>query len=128
MHPITRRYEESGSESGYHGSALSEIQFTPNGRGQYQEFQHGMIFYYEPLGATIVRESVILKWKNETISGDIAYETEGQTIQDYLGFPVLDSFETHEEWPICCFERGAIFVDESTALGFVIYGMAYIKY
>lgn len=71
-----------GAERGIHGYPRSGEQATPNGRGRYNDFQDGGIYWLPELGAHSVHGAIYQKWQ--------AFGYEG----GLLGFPLTSETPT----------------------------------
>ena len=123
--PIDQKYKKLGGSTGFLGNATGKITDTPGKRGQYCEYDHGMIFYNPSLGSYAISSAIVAYWKSDAIANTKAIGTD-TTIMDYLGFPVSDSFKISDSDQACYFERGMIVID--SASGYAIYGHLYKKY
>jgi SpoIID/LytB domain protein len=99
--PIRARWEASGWELGVLGYPVSDQTVTPNGRGSFNHFQGGSIYWSPATGAHDVRGIIRLKWaENRWEAGP-------------LGFPVSDEY-TVPGGRRSDFENGSIVWDRAT--------------
>lgn len=126
MTAIQDKYQQLGGENGFLGKALNTEQLTPTFQGLYQEYEHGMIYYHVDFGAHVLTESVVAKWKSNSVANVVVGNT-GSNIRDYMGFPTQDTKISNEGGEVCYFERGMIVIRKN-GKAFVVYGAVYLAY
>ncbi len=80
--PILQKYEELGAAGGLLGEPKGEQRLCPDGRGKYQHFQGGSIYWAPETGAHEIHGAILEKWKN------MGWET------CVLGYPATDEMTT----------------------------------
>lgn len=75
-------WKSLGAELGPHGFPRSDERATPNGRGRYNDFQNGGIYWLPGLGARSVHGAIYSRW------GVLGYEG------GHLGFPLTNESTT----------------------------------
>jgi LGFP repeat len=131
MSAISDKFQLLQSQGVAIGNAIGEEQSTPNNLGQYQEYEHGAIFYNSCFGACWMTEKVMKKWKSDSVASTLAHN--GSTVQAYLGLPMIDTAGNDSEMEISIFEQGMIVcysTGDSYSAGdsIVVYGPIYNKY
>jgi hypothetical protein len=80
--PIVSKYVELGGDAGFLGKATGGQGTCPDGRGKYQHYEHGSIYWSPETGAHEIHGLIREKWKN------MGWET------CFLGYPVTDELTT----------------------------------
>ena len=102
VHGVVRTaWEETGWEGGPLGYPISDEQKTPDGKGRYNRFESGAIYYTKSTGAHEVYGLIHAKW------AELGYE------KSELGYPVSGEYAT-KDGRQSDFEHGSITVDDET--------------
>jgi uncharacterized protein with LGFP repeats len=100
---IAKLWRQMGAERSRHGYPRSDELPTPDGRGRYNDFQNGGIYYLRAIGARSVHGSIYATW------GRYRYEA------GHLGFPVTNELPTPDgRGRYNHFERGSIYWTPTT--------------
>jgi hypothetical protein len=100
LDPINRKYSE---KSGVLGNAVGGRGTCPDGKGRYQHYQHGSIYWSPDTGAHEVHGAIHEKWKS------LGWET------SFLGYPITDELTTPDgEGRFTHFQGGSIYWTPST--------------
>jgi len=104
VHGIIRdKWKDVGWETGILGYPITDETPTPDGRGRYNVFQRGSIYWTEREGAHEVHGVIRDKWK------DVGWEA------GVLGYPITDEVATPDgAGRYNVFERGSIYWTEAT--------------
>ncbi|MEE2030774.1 alpha/beta hydrolase-fold protein [Rhodococcus chondri] len=96
-------YQGSGGPAGPLGYPTTGESGTPDGRGRFNHFQHGAIYWTPENGAHPVRGAIFEEWKRQGWEGGP------------LGYPVLDEARTPDgRGVVQGFEIGAMYWSEQT--------------
>lgn len=79
---IQKKYNELGGASGFLGDEVGGRGNCPDGKGRYQHYQHGSIYWSPDTGAHEVHGAIREKWKS------LGWET------GFLGYPLTDESTT----------------------------------
>jgi hypothetical protein len=80
--PVTSKYREMGGANGSLGAAVHEVRTAPDGRGRFQAYAGGSIYWSSATGAHVVRGAIRDKW------AQLGWE------RSFLGYPVADETAT----------------------------------
>jgi endonuclease/exonuclease/phosphatase family metal-dependent hydrolase len=110
---IREKWAESGWEQGFLGYPVTDETVTPDGRGRYNHFQGGSIYWTPETGAHEVHGSIRDKW------AELGWE------RSTLGYPTSDEQDGLYKGRISYFEGGSIYWRyHQVALTFVVQNMA----
>lgn len=76
--PIIKKYGELGGSSGFLGNPVGGKGRCPDGKGRFQHYEHGSIYWSPVTGAHEIHGSIREKWKS------LGWET------SFLGYPLTD--------------------------------------
>ena len=93
---IRDRYVQFGGPDGWLGFPLTDETATPDGRGRYNHFEHGSIYWSPATGALEVHGAIRDKW------AELGYE------RGWLGYPRSDEVG-FDDGRVSLFEHGAIY-------------------
>jgi len=93
---IRDRYVQFGGPEGWLGFPLTDETATPDGRGRYNHFEHGSIYWSPATGAFEVHGAIRDKW------AELGYE------RGWLGYPRSDEVG-FDDGRVSLFEHGAIY-------------------
>ena len=109
-------YQANGGAGGPLGLPTGPEKGAPDGRGRYQTFQHGVIYFTPKTGAHAVRGAILDEWSKQ------GYE------RGPLGYPVAEEVKApHKDGVIQGFEIGAMYYSAKTGTNRV-QGMIMGKY
>ncbi|MGI9207032.1 MAG: alpha/beta hydrolase-fold protein [Rhodococcus sp. (in: high G+C Gram-positive bacteria)] len=109
-------YQGSGGPAGALGYPVTEERGTADGRGRYNHFRNGAIYWTPEHGARPVRGAIFEEWKRQGWEGGP------------LGYPVLDEARTSDgRGVVQGFEIGAMYWSEQTG-AHAVQGMIMDKY
>ncbi len=109
-------YQGAGGPAGPLGYPTTEERVVPDGRGRFNHFRNGAIYWTPEHGAHAVRGKIFETWKNQGWEGGP------------LGYPVLDEAATPDgRGAVQGFEAGAMYWSEETDAHAVM-GMILGKY
>ncbi|WTW95688.1 aryl-sulfate sulfotransferase [Streptomycetaceae bacterium NBC_01309] len=92
---IFTKYRSTGRESGYLGFPTTSEMGTPDGRGRYNKFQNGSVYWTPQTGARAVQGAINTRW------GQVGWE------RGVLGYPLTDEVTTPDgRGRFTHFERG----------------------
>src|SRR2546425_8516291 len=103
--PIGERYAALGGAAAL-GQPFFDERPTPDGRGTYQAFDHGAIFYCPAFGAVLVSSDIFAKWDSLAA----ATTADGDNVRRALGLPTQDAAQLSGNVQVGSFERGMIVV------------------
>jgi L,D-peptidoglycan transpeptidase YkuD (ErfK/YbiS/YcfS/YnhG family) len=107
---ILQRYQASGGPAGLHGYPTTDELATPNGRGRFNHFQNGSVYWTPTTGAHSIVGAIRDRW------GQLGWEN------SVLGFPRADELSTpNNQGRYSLFEGGSIYWSPATA-AHAIYG------
>ncbi|MFH5208550.1 alpha/beta hydrolase-fold protein [Antrihabitans spumae] len=91
-------YEANGGAGGPLGLPISEERGAPDGRGRYQLFERGSIYFTPQTGAHAIRGSILDEWSKQGYEGGP------------LGYPVAEEVKTpNKDGVVQGFEIGAMY-------------------
>lgn len=93
---IRDRYVQFGGPDGWLGFPLTNETGTPDGKGRYNHFEHGSIYWHPTTGAFAITGAIRDKW------AALGYETSS------LGYPTTDEM-AFVDGRVSLFQRGAIY-------------------
>jgi uncharacterized protein with LGFP repeats len=114
--PIGQRYAALGGTAAL-GLPFFDEQPTPDGRGTYQAYDHGAIFYAPAFGAVLLSSDIYVKW--DSLSA--ATTADGDNVRRAIGLPTQDAAQLSGNVQVAYFERGLIVVRHDGA-AHVVYG------
>ncbi|KAA0024645.1 alpha/beta hydrolase-fold protein [Antrihabitans cavernicola] len=95
---ISGAYQQNGGPGGPLGLPVSDELGAPDGRGRFQKFQNGFIYFTPQTGAHAVRGNILAEWAKQ------GYE------RGPLGYPVADEIKTpNKDGAVQGFEIGAMY-------------------
>ncbi|HET8994666.1 MAG TPA: alpha/beta hydrolase-fold protein [Rhodococcus sp. (in: high G+C Gram-positive bacteria)] len=113
---IGGKYQAAGGPAGRLGYPTTEERGTADGRGRFNHFQHGAIYWTPEHGARTVQGAIFEEWKQQ------GWEA------GPLGYPVLDEVGTPDQrGSVQGFEIGAMYWTEATGANAVL-GKILAKY
>jgi len=114
--PIGQRYAALGGV-GALGLPFFDERPTPDGRGTYQAYDHGAIFFGPAFGAVLLSSDLYVKW--DSLSA--ATTADGDNVRRAIGLPTQDAAQLAGNVQVAYFERGTIVVRHDGA-AHVVYG------
>ncbi|MBJ8346247.1 alpha/beta hydrolase-fold protein [Antrihabitans sp. YC2-6] len=109
-------YQANGGPAGPLGLPVSAEQGAPDGRGRFQLFQHGSIYWTPQTGAHAIRGAILDEW------GKQGFEA------GPLGYPVAEEVKTpNKDGIVQGFEIGAMYFNQATGAKRV-QGLIFQKY
>jgi LGFP repeat-containing protein len=114
--PIGQRYAALGG-TGALGEPFFDQRPTPDGRGVYQAYDQGAIFYAAAYGAVVISRAIYLKWDGLAS----ATTQSGDNMRVALHLPTEDAANLAGNVQIAYFEQGMIVVD-SHSNAYAVYG------
>lgn len=106
---IGGKYQSAGGPAGRLGYPTTEERGTADGRGRFNHFQHGAIYWTPEHSARTVQGAIFEEWKEQ------GWET------GPLGYPVLDEIGTPDQrGSVQGFEIGAMYWTEATGANAVL--------
>lgn len=114
--PIGQRYAALGGAAAL-GQPFFDERPTPDGRGSYQAYDHGAIFYCPAFGAVFISSDLYTKWDS------LAAQTtaDGDNVRRAIGLPTQDAVQLAGSVQVAGFERGMIVIRHDGA-AHVVYG------
>ncbi|MFD6893947.1 alpha/beta hydrolase-fold protein [Rhodococcus sp. NPDC060086] len=113
---IGGKYQSAGGPAGRLGYPTTEERGTADGRGRFNHFQHGAVYWTPEHGARTVQGAIFEEWKEQ------GWEA------GPLGYPVLDEVGTPDQrGTVQAFEIGAMYWTEATGANGVL-GKILAKY
>lgn len=106
-HPVAGaiggEYQNLGGPGGLLGMPTGNDMAAPDGRGRYQSFERGVIYWTPQTGAHVVRGVIFDEWAREGFE------------RGPIGYPVVDELETpNKEGAVQGFERGTLYFSPKT--------------
>lgn len=96
--PIVRKYEALGGESSFLGKPVNAQGICSDGKGKYQHYEHGSIYWSPETGAHEIHGSIRQKWKA------LGWQA------SFLGYPVTDERTTSDKiGRYTHFQKGSIY-------------------
>jgi hypothetical protein len=83
--PIVAKYASLGGTNSFLGAPTSSIQTTPDGVGEFQDYQNGVIYYSPFSGAHEVHGLILLKWESLGMTNFGYPTTDETTTPDGMG-------------------------------------------
>ncbi|NLV80213.1 MAG: esterase [Rhodococcus sp.] len=109
-------YQAAGGPAGVLGHPITEERVAPDGRGRYNHFEHGVVYWTPEHGARSIRGEILEEWKRQ------GWEA------GPLGYPVADEVGTPDQrGRVQAFEIGAMYWTEQTGAA-AVQGMILDKY